>query len=98
MLRRDVFRHVGTGVEKLQMDLQGGIAQQAGELGLRLDLCGHQIEDQDLQGADVLGDGPGLGHDKDVFTLQSRGCRQIVGYFDGHIGMLLCVFYRYRFM
>ena len=46
MLLGGVFGHVSGGGDQLQLDLQGRVAEQARELGLSLDLFGHQIQKQ----------------------------------------------------
>ena len=71
-------------MHQLQMNLEGGIAQEPAELGLGGDFGGHQVEEQYFQGPDILGNGPVLGHDKYVFLLQNSGCRQIVGNANWH--------------
>ena len=84
MLLGGVFGLVGADGHELQMDLEGGVAQKSCELGLGDDFGGHQIQKDDLQGADVLGFRPGGAHDKDVFPLQHVRCRQVVGDANGH--------------
>ena len=39
-----VLGGVGGGVDQLQMDLQGRIAQKSAELGFRDDFGGHQVQ------------------------------------------------------
>ena len=56
-----------SGLQQLDVHLQGGVAQQ---LGLGLDLLGHQVEYRDLQGTYVLMSGAVLGHDEYVFRFQ----------------------------
>ena len=80
-----VLGHMTPGGDQLQFDLQGGVAKDPGQLGLRVHLGGHQVQQEDLEGADVLGDGPGLRHDEDVLPPQDPGGGQLVGDFDGHI-------------
>ena len=79
-----VLGHVALGADELQLHLEGRVGQQAAELGLRGDLGGHQVQQQDPQGPDVLGGGPGLRHDEDVFLLQGPGGGQLVGDSNGH--------------
>ena len=43
-----VLGHVAAGGDQLQLDLDGGVAQHPGQLGLGLDLGGHQVQQQDL--------------------------------------------------
>ena len=52
--------------------LQRRVGQQPGDLGLGGDLGGHQVQDQDLQRADMLGRCPLPVHDKDVFLVQGN--------------------------
>ena len=70
--------------QQIHLHLQGGIAQQAGQLGLGGDLGGHEVEQQDLQRTDILGDGAVRRHDEDVLASQLRGGGQVVGNLDGH--------------
>ena len=63
---------------------RGGVAQKAEQLGLRLDLGGHQVEDGDFQGADILSHGPLVGHDEDIFGLQHLNGGQVGLNPDGH--------------
>ena len=76
---------VAAGSNQLQLHLQGRVGQQAAELGLRGDFCGHQVQQQNSQRPDVLGDGPPLRHDKDVLLFQRPCRRQLVGDSDGHV-------------
>ena len=84
MLRVGVLGDVAEGVEQLHLYLQRGVGQLPQQLGLGHDLRRHQIQDQQLQRADVLVHGPVLCHDKDIFALQSGGGGQRVGNFDWH--------------
>ena len=84
MFRVGVLRDMAEGVEQLHLYLQGGVGQLPQQLSLGHDLRGHQIQDQQLQRADVLVHGPVLCHDKDIFALQSGGGGQRVGNFDWH--------------
>ena len=86
---RGVFAHIGAGLHELQLHLQGRVAQQTGELGLRRNLGGHEIQQQNLQRADILRHGPVFGHDKDVFVFQYIGCGEQIRYFDRHIALPL---------
>ena len=54
-----------------------GCSQQPQQLGLRLDLGGHQVEDGDLQGPDVLGLGPLVGHNEDILRFQDLDGGQV---------------------
>ena len=51
---------VAAGLQQLHLYLQGGVGQFAQQLGLCDDLGGHQVQDQQLQGADVLMKSPVL--------------------------------------
>ena len=84
MFLRGVFRSAPGDFQQFHLDLQGRVAQQPCQLGLRGDLGGHQIQNQQMQGADVLGDGPLLAHDENIFRLQRFGRRQISGNLDRH--------------
>ncbi len=64
----DMGGGVAGRLQQGHMDLQGGVRQQTGNLGLGGDLGGHQVQDQDLQRADVLGSGPLPVHDEDIFS------------------------------
>ena len=84
MLGAGVLGLVGLGVDQLQLHLQGRIAQQTGKLGLGDDLGGHQIQQHDLQGTDVLGLRPGLGHDENILFFQGLRCGEVIGDLNGH--------------
>ena len=84
MLAVGVSGAVAGGLEQLHLDLEGGVGQLAQDLGLGDNLGGHQVEDQNVQRTDVLVQGPVLGHDEDVFSLQHRTGRQGIGNLDGH--------------
>ena len=79
-----VFGDVAAGGDQFQLDLQRGIAQDPGQLGLCVHLGGHQVQKENLQRPDVLGDGPGLRHDEDVLPGQCGGGGQLIGNLDGH--------------
>ena len=70
MVFRCVFGFMAFCMDQLQLDLQGRVAQKAGELGFRIDFCGHQVQKQDAQRADILGQRTGLCHDEDIFIGQ----------------------------
>ena len=84
MLLGGVLGHMAPGGDELQLHLEGGIAQQAAQLGLGGDLGGHQVQKQDLQGPDVLGHGPVLGHDEDILLREGPHGGELVGDSDGH--------------
>jgi hypothetical protein len=71
-------------MHQLKMDLQGRITKQSGQLGFRNNLCGHQIQHDDLKGTNILRRGSGLSHDKDILLLQHFCCRQIIWNPYGH--------------
>ena len=79
-----VLRGMAGHLEQLHLHLEGGVGQLAQQLGLGDNLGGHQVEQQQIQRAHVLMDGPVLGHDKDIFALQGSPGRQGVGNFDWH--------------
>ena len=90
MLAVGVLGLVADGFEQLHVDLQGGVGQLAQDLCLGDDLGGHQIENQQIQRADILVQGPVLGHDENVFPLQHAGGGQGVWDADGHGNHLDC--------
>ena len=71
-------------MQKGHFHLQGRIADQAKELGLGCLLGGHQVENSNLQRADILGGRALLRHNKDVLFRQDFGCGQSVGNLNGH--------------
>ena len=75
---------VADGLQQFHLDLQGGVGEFPQQLGLRGDLGGHQVENEQVEGPDVLVDGPVLRHDKDILALQSFAGGERVGNFDGH--------------
>lgn len=79
-----ILGDVAQGVEQFHLDLEGGVGQLAQQLGLRDDLSGHQVEDQQVQWADVLVHGPVFRHHKDILALQRRSGRERVRDLDGH--------------
>ena len=70
MRRRDVGSRMAGRLQQGHVHLQRGVGQQPGDLGLGGDLGGHQVQDEDLQRADMLGKGALPVHDKDVFFVQ----------------------------
>lgn len=46
------------------------------------------VQDDELQGTDVLADGPVLGHDENVLILENRNCGQCIGDPDGRRSLL----------
>ena len=70
MGRGDVRCLMADRLQQGHVHLQRRVGQQPGDLGLGGDLGGHQVQDQDLQRADMLGRCPLPVHDKDVFLVQ----------------------------
>jgi hypothetical protein len=83
VLRRGVLRLVRLHVQELDLDLQGGVAEQAQQLRLGDHLRRHQVEDREPQRADVLVQGAVLAHDEDVLALENAHRGQRVGNLDG---------------
>ena len=79
-----VAGNMGARVHQFDLYLQRGIAQQAGKLCFRVDLCGHQVQDEQLQRADILRDGTRFGHHEDVFFRERPDGGQLVWNLDGH--------------
>jgi hypothetical protein len=79
-----VLGGVAPGLKELDIDLERRIRQLAQQLGLGDDLGGHQVEDEQVQGADVLMQGAALRHDEDILALQHAGGGERVGNSDGH--------------
>ncbi len=72
------------GLHQFQFHLQRGVGEQPAELGLGFDFRGHQIQEENLQRPDVLGRGPVLFHDENVFIFQRGHRRQVIGNADRH--------------
>ena len=89
MIRVGILRCVAGGLQQLHLHLQRRVGQLAQQLGLRNDFGGHQIQNQNVQGADILMHGTELGHNKNVFALQHRAGRERVGNTNGHVRHLL---------
>ena len=64
-----ILGNMGRHMHQLNIHLQGGITEQPENLGFRLNLLGHNIENQDLQRTDVLLLCPVMGHDEDILIL-----------------------------
>ena len=79
MCCRNVGRRMAGRLQQGHVHLQRGICQQTGDLGLGGDLGGHQVQDQDLQRADVLGKGALTMHDEDIFVVEGIVSRQGLG-------------------
>ena len=84
VLLRDVLRRVAGCLQQADLDLQGRVRKLAQDLRLGDDLGGHEVEQHQLQRADVLMDGSVLRHHEDVLTFEDVGGGQCVGYLDGH--------------
>ena len=79
-----VLRVVARGLQKLHFNLQRRVRQLPQNLGLRGDLGGHEVQQQQPQRTNVLVHGAMLGHDEDVLVLQRRRGRQRIGNANGH--------------
>ena len=79
-----ILGNVAQGVEQFYLDLERRVGELAQQLGLGDDLSGHQIQDKQVQRADVLMDGAVFSHDKDVLSLQNGPGGQRVGDSDRH--------------
>lgn len=84
MILGGVFGLVGGGVHQRQIHLQRGIAKESAQLRFRDDFCGHQIQKNNFQGPNMLGSGPILIHNENIFLLQYIGCGQVIGYPNRH--------------
>ena len=80
----DVLGTITGSPEQLYLDLEGRVGQLAQDLCLGDDLGGHQVEDEHLQGPDILVQSPVFGHDEDILPLQGGAGGEGVGNFDGH--------------
>lgn len=76
MLGRSVFRVMALDHKELGRDLKRGVGERTEELSLSCDLIGHEVEDEDAQGTDVLRHSPLLAHDEDSLGLEYLPCRQ----------------------
>lgn len=91
MLLGGVAGNMGARVHQFDLYLQRRIAQQAGKLCFRVDLSGHQVQDQQLERPDILRDGTRFGHHENVFFRERFNRRQLVWDFYGHTRLLaLC--------
>ena len=84
VLGSDVFRLVADGLKQLDLDLKRRVGELAQDLGLGGDLRGHEVQQEELQRADVLVHRAKLRHDEDVLALESGGCGQRIRNADGH--------------
>ena len=80
----DVLGTITGSPEQLYLDLEGRVGQLAQDLCLGDDLGGHQVEDEHLQGPDILVQSPVFGHDEDILPFQGGAGGEGVGNFDGH--------------
>ena len=87
VVQRRVLGHVLGRAQERDVDLDGGVAEHAEQLGLRGDFRRHEVHDDDVERAYVLRGGALFGHHEDVFLLQSRSGRKIGGDVDGHGGL-----------
>ena len=65
-----IFRCMTLEFHKAHLQLQGSIGQQADKVRLSGNLQRHQVEDDNLQGTDILHVCTGIVHHKDVFVFQ----------------------------
>lgn len=84
MLAGRVFGFVAVRVDQLQLHLQRRVAEQPRQLRLCGDFGGHEIQNENLQRADVLRDGPRLVHDENILVRQRFRRRQTVRDHNGH--------------
>lgn len=86
VLGRCVFRVVALDHQELGGHLERGVGERTEKLSLSGDLIGHEVEDEDAQGSDVLRHSPLLTHDEDSLRLEYLPCRQSVGDTYWHYG------------
>ena len=82
----DVLRLVGRDAHEVDVHLQRRLGDQAQDLGLGLDLLGHEVEDRHAQGADVLLARGLLVQREDGLLVQRCLGGKAVGNVDGHLG------------
>ena len=85
MVLRRVLGGMVANADQGEIDLQGSGAEQARDLQLGLDLVRHEIEQADLQRADVLADRRCLGHHAHALVLEGLEGGELVGNLDRHI-------------
>ncbi len=85
MLFRRVLGLVATDAHQRQLHLQRRGTDQPGKLHLGLDLVGHEIEQADLQRANVLANGHGFGHDPHALMHEGFKGGQRIGDPDRHL-------------
>ena len=61
---------MGAGLQQFQFYLQRSIPQQTGQLGFRINLGRHQVQNQNLKRSDVLGHGTGIRHNEYILCGQ----------------------------
>ena len=84
MVGADVGGLVRGGLHEVDLHLQRGLGDQAEQLGLRLDLLGHEVEDHQLERADTLTFRLGLLQREDAFRIEYGSGRQAAGDLDRH--------------
>ncbi len=78
MLSGCILRKVHAGVYQGDLHLQGCIGKEPQYLRFRRDLNWHKVEDQYLQGPDILMNRPGLLHNEYVLVFKDPDCRKII--------------------
>ena len=71
VLYRRILGGMTAELHETDLQLQGGIGKQTDQIGLRRYLQGHQVQDDDAQGTDILCGCPGIVHDKDILVLEN---------------------------
>lgn len=79
-----IMRLIAGSAQQLHRYLKWCVGELAQDLGLGHDLRRHQVEDQDIQRANVLMHGPIFCHDEDILAFQCRAGGKGVWDFDGH--------------
>ena len=77
-------RLIGCSLQQKDFHLQGRIGKAAENLCLGDDFGGHQVEQGDFQGANILMAGPLVRHDENALIGQGCGRRQIRTDIDRH--------------
>ena len=85
---------MGAHPHESDVDLQRRVGQHSEKLELRLLFLGHQIQNTELQRADILMRSAVFIHYKQVFLFQYFLDRQVILYFDRHISS--SVFFMFR--
>ena len=80
----DVGGLVGGDAHEVAAHLQRGLGDEAQDLGLGLDLGGHEVEDRHAQGTNLLVAGHLLLKGEDALLLEDGLGGQAVGDVDGH--------------